>query len=404
MSSTLKSLLAVGICTLSIAERSLAMNCEAQFVDLAPHYAAAKLADQTWKDKPTAEKIVTVLSAIGENGLPKINIKSLEKDGKILLGIKADGREPVLAIYRFDASVEGSEFRLVELRQKSSGNSDAVISEMPLDKTTGQLFPEVEAHPAVTAVRKSLALRLGPEVTNYIRETGEWFDFASAKDLREMAGHSNPSTALRMLHLRMRGRWVKEVLSKDLLKQVFRGVLLGGVVFGSSYLAQKFSEADEKTQKTILDSMAALLLVELANLESEANLKIPDAEREQIIRSALKVTKLSQAGEVLLLSQIEVASTLKSAAENLASPSAVVNRGTEKFWVLDRTSGRVFVGLAEASYDIKLKGSKSQSPRVELNTRALVEITAKETPVTYGIVLEKFKSPKFNSSEKVDVK
>lgn len=404
MNSTFKSLLAIGLCSLSFAERSVAMNCETQFVDLTPHYAAAKRADQVWQDKVTAEKLVTVLSAIGENGLPKINIKSLEKDGKILLGLKSEGQEPVLAIYRFDASVEGSEFRLVELRQKSSGNTDFVISEMPLDKTTGQLFPEVEAHPAVAAVRKSLALRLGPEVTGYIRQTGEWFDFATAKDLRDLTSHSNPSTALRMLHLRMRGRWVKEVLSKDLLKQVFRGVLLGGVVFGSSYLAQKFSEADEKTQKSILDSMAALLLVELANLEAEAGLKIPDAEREQIIRLALKVAKPSQAGEALQLSQIEVASTLKSAAENLASPSAAVNRGTEKFWVLDRSSGRIFVGLAEAAYDIKLKASNSQSPRVELNTRALVEITAKETPVTYQIALEKFKSPKVNSSKKVNVK
>ncbi|MDZ4083827.1 MAG: hypothetical protein U1E10_12870, partial [Bdellovibrionales bacterium] len=252
--------------------------------------------------------------------------------------------------------------------------------------------------------RKNLALRLGPEVTDYIRQTGEWFDFATAKDLRDLMGHSSPSTALRMLHLRMRGRWVKEVLSKDLLKQVFRGVLLGGVVFGSSYLAQKFSAADEKTQKSILDSMAALLLVELANLEADAGLKIPDWEREQIVRSALKVAKPSQAGEVLLLSQIEVASTVKSAAENLASPSAVVNRGTEKFWVLDRVSGRVFVGLAEASYDIKLKAPNGQSPRVELNTRALVEITAKEAPVTYQIALNKFKSPQANSSKKVIVK
>ncbi|MBN8540002.1 MAG: hypothetical protein J0L82_06410 [Deltaproteobacteria bacterium] len=395
MNRVAKILVALGACSSMLGQTVFAMNCETQFIDMVPHHSAAKRADEAWESKGTPEKIVTVLSAIGENGLPKINIRSLEKDGKILLGIKSQGQESILAIYRFDASVEGSEFRLVELRQKSSGNLDFVISEMPVDKTTGQLFPEVEAHPAIAAIRGSLALRLGPAVTNYIRETGEWFDFANAKDLRDLNSFSTPSAALRILHLRMRGRWVKEVLSKDLLKQVFRGLLLGGVVFGSSYLAQKLSDADEKTQKTILDSMAALLLIELANLEADAKVKIPEAERERIVQSALSLKGAKAGdGEILKLSQIEVAATTNSAAGNPQQ-----SRGTEKFWVLDRLSGRVFVGLAEGTYDLKLKARKGELPRVELNTRALVEIKSKETPITYQIALAKFRS-----IEKVNVK
>jgi hypothetical protein len=384
-----KCIVVLGVCSSLLGQSVLAMDCETQFIDMSPHYASAKRADEKWQGKGTPEKIVTVLSAIGENGLPKINVKSLEKDGKILLGLKSEGQESILAIYRFDASIEGAEFRLVELRQKSIGNSELVISEMPIDKSTGQLFPEVEAHPAVAAVRGSLVLRLGPEVTNYIRETGEWFDFASAKDLRDLSGYSSPSGALRILHMRMRSRWVKEVLSKDLLKQVFRGLMLGGVVFGSSYLAQKLSDADEKTQKTILDSMAALLLVELANLEADAKVKIPDAERERIAQSALslKAIKVPGTGEVLKLSQIEVAATATSIAGSFQQ-----SRGTEKFWVLDRLSGRIFVGIAEGTYDIKLKSRNGESPSVELNTRALVEITAKDTPVTYQTALAKFRS------------
>jgi len=389
MNRLTKSLATLSVCSALIGQSSMAMDCESQFIDMAPYYSAAKRANEVWQAKGTQEKIVTVLSAIGENGLPKINIKSLEKDGKILLGLKSEGQESILAIYRFDASVEGSEFRLVELRRKSSGNLDFVISEMPIDNSTGQLFPEVEAHPAVAAVRGSLALHLGPEVTNYIRETGEWFDFANAKDLRDLNRFSAPSAALRMLHVRMRSRWAKEVLSKDLLKQVFRGLLLGGVVFGSSYLAQKLSGADEKNQKTILDSMAALLLIELANLEADAKVKIPDSERERIVQSALsiKASKTGGDGEILKLSQIEVAAAATSLVGNPQQP-----RGTEKFWVLDRLSGRIFVGLAEGTYDIKLKSRNGESPNVELNTRALVEITAKDTPVTYQIALAKFRS------------
>lgn len=383
-----------------IGQSSVAMDCESQLIDMSPHYAAAKRAEQVWQEKAADEKIVTVLAAVGDNGLPMLNVKSLQKDGKILLGLKTEGQEPVLAIYRFDGSVEGSEFRLVELRQKTGGNSDFVISEMPIDKSTGQLFPAVEAHPAVAAVRGSLALRLGPEVTKYIRETGEWFDYANSQNLRDLSSYSNPSSALRMLHVRMRGRWVKEVLSKDLLKQVFRGLMLGGVVFGSSYLAQRYSESDEKAQKSILDSMAALLLIELANMEAESKVAIPEAERDRIVQSALKVASRTSEGDALQLSQVEIASTFNSLTG--APPGSF--RGTEKFWVLDLTSGRIFVGLAEGTYDIKLKSRNGESPRVELNTRALVEISASDTPVTYKTALEKFKSAKFKSVEKVSGK
>lgn len=164
---------------------------------------------------------------------------------------------------------------------------------------------------------------------------------------------------------------------------------MGGVVFGSNYLAQRLSEANETTQKTILDSMAALLLIELANLEVDGKVKIPDAERERIVQSALslKTSKTNGNGEVLKLSQVEVAATANSLVGNPQQP-----RGTEKFWVLDRLSGRVFVGLAEGTYDIKLMSRNGESPSVELNTRALIEITAKDTPVTYQTALAKFRS------------
>lgn len=392
MNRFLTILLVASVLPLFFTKVSNAMTCEAQFIDMKPHYELAKLAAQDWADKAPPKQIVSVLSAIGENGLPMFDVRGLQKNGKILLGLKSQGQEPVLAIYRFDGSVEGSEFRLVELRQKTSGNTNSVISEMPVDKATGQLFPEVAAHPAVAAVRRNLALGLGPEVTNYIRETGEWFDFATAKDLRDLSEYSSPTSALRMLHMRMRGRWVKEVLSKDLLKQIFRGVLLGGVVFGSSYLAQKFSESEEKVQKTILDSMAALLLIELANLEADAKLQIPDMEREQIVKSAIQIAMPSSQGEVLKLSQIEIASTTKSISEKLPGTNVRAGSGPEKFWVLDRPSGRIFVGLAEASSDITLESSNGEVPRVEINTRALVEISAKEMPVTYKIASGKFNS------------
>lgn len=371
---------------LSVNARS--ETCEAQFVDLSKSYIAAREAETVWQDQSLAQRVVTTLVAIGENGLPKINVKSLEKDGKILLAYKAAGHEPVLAIYKFDASVDGSEFRLVELRQKNGGNSDTVISENPVDLKSRQLYSNVEAHPAIAEVRRSLQLFLGADVTNYIRSTGEWFDFAPAKDLRELAEHSNAQTALRILHLRMRARWAKEVLSRDLLKQVFRGIVLGGVVFGSSYLAQKFSAADEKVQKTILDSLAALLLVEVANLEASAGIVIPQAEKEKLVLSALKVPKKTSEGEVLKLSDIEIG--ISRPSHKSMPPTA--NTGTEKFWVLDKSSGRIYIGLAEAVYDIKLKSNRGQEPRVELNTRALVEISAAEMPVTYKIAIGNFKN------------
>lgn len=373
-----------------------AVNCESQLVNMTPHYENAKQSELAWSGKSEEQKIVTVLSAIGENGLPKINVKSLVKDGKIVLGFKAEGQEPIIAIYKVDASKDESYLQLVELRQKTGGNSDVVISEKPIDNETGELFPSVAAHPNVAAIRKNLLLNLGPEVTKFLSERVQALEFAEAKDFRDIATYQSAAMGLRVLNLRMRSRALREFLGTDVLKQVWRNLFTGVFVASAAYLGQRFATSDQATPKSILDSLAALLLVELANLEVDAKVQIPNSEREWLAHAALQVSNGSHKpsdGETLQLSQIDIAATRGSL---LAQGQSV-----EKFWVLDRPSGRIFVGLAEATYDLKLRTKDQSPPRVELSTRALVEISAKEMPVTYKTAHEKFKR---QNSEKVIVK
>lgn len=357
-----------------------AENCESQFLDMRPHEASAQIAKVRWESRSAAEKIVSSLALVGESGLPRLNVKSWKKDGELVLGLKNQSGESLIATYRIDGSVDGALPRLVEVEGRGLGSVKIALPEQPIDPNTGKLRPEVATHPLVASVRKDLPLELSAELTQFLRENIDILDYAEAKDFRLLGQGKNPQSDLRKFKIALKGRWIKEVISKDLVKQVFRGLLFGGVVFGSSLLAVMVTGEDQPATKNMLDAIGALLLVELANMESEAGIKIPEQEKARLLASASRIPKKSSEGEVLRLADVEVASTLKSRTD----------RGPEKFWVLDKNSGRIFVGLAEAMYDVKVHGAKSGEPKVELSTRALVEIRSADMPMTYQIALKRF--------------
>ncbi len=375
---------------MAMTQPAYAQDCESQFVDMRPHEAEARLAVEAWEAKSAEAKITSTLAMIGESGLPKLNGKAWKKDGELKLGLKNQDGSTLLATYRIDGSVDGALPRLVELEVRGKGTANVLISAEPVDAVTGRLRSEVAVHPLVAAVRRELPLELSPELTGFLRDHIDILDYAEAKDFRQLAQGKNPSADLRKLRLALKGRWIKEVISKDLVKQIFRGVLFGGVVFGSSVLAVMFTGDDEKAPKSALDAMAALLLVELANMETEAQVKIPDSEKVRLVADATKLPRKASEGEILQLRDIEVASTA----------GARLDRGPERFWVMDKPSKRIFVGLAEAVYDVKVRGPKSTEPKVELSTRALVEIRASDMPTTYQLATKRFQIEKNNVETK----
>jgi hypothetical protein len=379
------------LCVMSLffgmTQAGYAQDCESQFVDMRPHEANAMLAVDVWNAKSPEAKVASVLAMVGESGLPKLNGKAWKKDGELKLGLKNQGGSTLLATYRIDGSVDGALPRLVELEVRGKGTANTLISAEPVDATTGRLRPEVAVHPLVAAVRRELPLELSSELTTFLRDHIDILDYAESKDFRSLAQSGNPASELRKLRMTLKGRWIKEVISKDLVKQIFRGVLFGGVVFGSSVLAVMFTGEDQKAPKTALDAMAALLLVEISNMEAESGVKIPDVEKLRLVSEATKLPRKPAEGEILRLQDIEVASTLKSR----------LDRGPEKFWVMDKQSKRIFVGLAESVYDLKVRGENSSAPKVELNTRALVEIRASDMPMTYQIASKRFQ---FENTEK----
>lgn len=376
---------------LGMTQTGRAQDCDAQFVDMRPHEASARLSVETWEARSSEAKVASTLAMIGESGLPKLNGKAWKKDGELKLGLKNQDGGTLLATYRIDGSVDGALPRLVELEVRGKGTANVLISAEPVEATTGRLRPEVAVHPLVASVRKELPLELSSELTTFLRDHIDILDYAESKDFRSLAQSKNPSLDLRKLRMTLKGRWIKEVISKDLVKQIFRGVLFGGVVFGSSVLAVMFTGEDQKTPKTALDAMAALLLVEIANMEAEAGVKVPDGEKLRLVAEATKLPRKSAEGEILHLQNIEVASTLNSR----------LDRGPEKFWVMDKQSKRIFVGLAEVVHDVKVRGGKSSEPRVELNTRALVEIRASDMPTTYQVALKRFQIEQ-NKTEKIE--
>lgn len=375
-----RSILCLSSVFILLSKPVWAEDCESNFLDMRPHAANALIAKERWEAKSAAEKIVSSLALAGESGLPRLNVKSWKKEGELVLGLKSQAGETLVATYRIDGSLDGALPRLVELEGRRLGSLKMTLSEQPIDPDTGKLRPEVATHPLVASVRKDLPLELSAELTQFLRENIDVLDYAEAKDFRVLGQGKNPEADLRKLKIALKGRWIKEVLSKDLVKQVFRGLLFGGVVFGSSLLAVVVTGEDQPANKNVFDAIGALLLVELANMELEAGMKIPDQEKARLLASASSIPKKTSDGEVLRLSDVEIASTAKSRTDS----------GPEKFWVLDKASGRIFVGLAEVMYDVRVHGAKTGDPKVELSTRALVEIRAADMPLTYQIAIKRF--------------
>ncbi|MDX9730840.1 MAG: hypothetical protein RBT63_03625 [Bdellovibrionales bacterium] len=376
----------------STGTRAVAQTCESVFLDMTPYKTAAEDAVSTWQRIGTKERLARVLTAIGRNGQPYLAEKSLVQKGELTLGYRfrdhLDRGERVLIDYRFDASREPMVFKMAGIRFLDTAGNERLISDAPLDPATGQLKDEIARLPEIYEVRRQLNLELDAETSRILRDSARWLSVIEAKEFRDLREIESVPLALKKLEAIGRARRLKEFIKRDILKQTFRVAVMGAVVFLSSRWAMESGDEAAIKDPVFLAYFTHRMLAEVMNLERslvERGLLspsgFPDEEKARLVLETRSIPNPK--------GQFEMRFT-----DVLVSMTEGANG--EAFWLMERSSKRVFVGVLE------FKGGKKKGiDSLRVSTRYLVEVRSDLMPTIYKSALKLSLEPSLSFSRRL---
>lgn len=336
----------------------------AQMACLSVHADRTARISSHWQEIKDEDQFPQLLLMLGSGKMPKITEKDLKERGEISLGSPLSDGTTLALEYKIDPRFYDPVFRLSKIEIVNRVGQKEVLSKDPIDAKTGELQPLTIQDLSLARGETELSFPLTIEGPLFQRlmESSLWLEHVTPQELRSLENRT-----LRSLRWQGNLRRYKAFIRKELGKQVFRGLLFGGLSFGGTWGAMHLTRSD------VMDSFAKLSALpgnkkvgDIADLVAKSDV-ITANDKLQLLA---KMARFQEQKEMKPQTYFDGQDLLLRAEPR-----------SEALWILQKSSGRIFL----TALDIR-----SHQTKVEIKIGALVEIHKESAPESFGNALKLF--------------
>lgn len=326
-----------------------------------------------WSKLEPEQQFHQLLLMLGSSKVPQVTRKDLIEKGEMSLGVPLSEGKTLTLEYSLDPRSAEPVFRLSRINIVNRFGQKETLSKDPLDPQTGELreLPNRDPDMAAQAADFHFPLAIEGAIYNRLISSSKWLENVTPLELRQYGeGH--------VFRLKVKGNWrrLKTFVVRDLGKQIFRNLILGGVVFVSGTLAmhtnQPVTAPSARHAKTVEAVVARTQVKALSEVILESR-QIEAGEKAWLMAQLAREGSDGQAGNGVSLKEKNI--QIRSGDH------------AEQIWILNRVE--TDKGVRERIFLTTLMTVTSESG-ARITTSILIEVPQDKMPKTYETVKKLF--------------